>query len=106
MPYFERDHPDIAEYYGTNCRRLFNLIFPGPYAPEISFLGSARPAFGAIPPMSEMQARYLAMVLNREVSLPSVEEMEKKAAALEKRWDTRFWDDQRIKSEYVIVSCR
>ena len=44
---------------------------------KIGFFGFARPAFGAIPPTTEMQARLWAMVLNEDVTLPSQEEMVK-----------------------------
>lgn len=62
-------------------------------------MGSARPAFGAIPPLSELQARYLAMVLSKEISLPSVKEMEEAARVQEAEWNARFAEDLRIKSK-------
>jgi len=92
----------LACEYGPNPRKLYKQIFPPRYGHEVAFFGFARPAFGSLPPTSEMQARYYAMVVNGEKHLPSVEEMEKMAEEDKKEWDRRFsYDSPRIKGGWV-----
>ena len=58
---------DIAER-GKNPRLLYKQsIFPAFPTAEVAFFGFARPAFGAIPPCSEMQSRLYAMVTNGNI---------------------------------------
>ena len=40
--------------------QIFAIEHPG----EIAFFGFARPAFGSIPPLVEMQARYYSLIIN------------------------------------------
>lgn len=47
-----------------------------PAVRSLGFIGFLRPAFGAIPPLAELQARLFALVLSETVGLPSVTEME------------------------------
>ncbi len=42
---------------------------------SLAFIGFVRPAFGAIPPLAELQARWFALLLSDEVNLPSISEM-------------------------------
>jgi dimethylaniline monooxygenase (N-oxide forming) len=58
FPFLEKDHPDLAECF--NPRKLYKHIIPPQYGPDITFYGFARPAFGSLPPTSEMQARYVS----------------------------------------------
>ena len=39
---------------------------------SLAFIGFVRPAFGAIPPLAELQARWFALLLSGEVKLPSI----------------------------------
>lgn len=104
FPYFDKYHPDLATEFGTNPRKLFKQIFPPPYKGEVAFFGFARPAFGSLPPTSEMQARYYAMVLNGEKELPSVEDMVDIAAKDKEEWDRRFkYDSPRLKGRDKTV---
>jgi dimethylaniline monooxygenase (N-oxide forming) len=47
---------------------------------SLGFIGFARPAFGAIPPLAELQARWFALVAAGRSSLPSREMMEASVA--------------------------
>jgi len=42
---------------------------------ELFFVGFARPCFGAIPPLSEMQARWYALLCSKKLSLPDKQTM-------------------------------
>lgn len=42
---------------------------------SLGFIGFLRPAFGAIPPLAELQARWFARLQSGRASLPSLEEM-------------------------------
>ena len=55
-------------------RRLYKHVFiPG--EPTLAFVGFARPNVGALPPLAEMQSRWIAKVFAGEVSLPDAETM-------------------------------
>ena len=70
----------FLETPSVDNRKLYKHVFiPG--EPTLAFIGFARPNVGALPPLSEMQARWFARVLAGEVSLPDAETMEKIAQA-------------------------
>lgn len=97
FPYFDEYHEPIC-YAGMNPRTNYKQIFSIDYPGEIGFFGFARPAFGSIPPTTEMQARLFALVVNGEIELPSKEEMRRVAAADKLNWETRFgYDSKRVK---------
>ncbi len=60
----------------NNYRELYKHVFM-PDDPTIAFVGFARPNIGALPPLAEMQARWIARVFAGEVSLPTAEQMKK-----------------------------
>lgn len=78
FPFAEETHPDINEY-GQNPRLLYKQIFHPNYGSEVAYFGFARPAFGSIPPTSEMQSRFYSMVVNGDLDLPCKAKMEKVA---------------------------
>lgn len=78
FPFAEETHPDINEY-GQNPRLLYKQIFHPNYGSEVAYFGFARPAFGSIPPTSEMQSRFYSMVVNGDLDLPCKTKMEKVA---------------------------
>jgi dimethylaniline monooxygenase (N-oxide forming) len=41
----------------------------------LGFIGFLRPAFGAIPPLSELQARWFALLVSERLTLPDADEM-------------------------------
>jgi dimethylaniline monooxygenase (N-oxide forming) len=43
---------------------------------SLSFIGFLRPAFGAIPPLAELQARWFALLQSGKLELPSSENMQ------------------------------
>lgn len=54
----------------ANPRKWFKHCFPPELGDKIAFLGYARPAQGGIPQCSELLARYVALLLNNERTLP------------------------------------
>ncbi len=58
----------------TGERRFLHLINPA-VGPSLGFIGMVRPAFGAIPPIAELQARYFALLQSEAVRLPDDDEM-------------------------------
>ncbi len=97
FPFLDEFHPEICRAGmapRTNFKQVFCIDYPG----EIAFFGFARPAFGSIPPTTEMQARLFAMVSNGELALPSKEEMRRVAEADQQNWEGRFgYDAKRVK---------
>jgi dimethylaniline monooxygenase (N-oxide forming) len=97
FPFFEEHHPELAEA-ARNPRLQYKQIFNPCYGSEIAFFGFARPAFGSIPPTTEMQSRFYSMVINGELTLPSKEEMQEIAAKDQANWDYRFgYDAKRVR---------
>lgn len=56
-------------------RQLYKNIFH-PDLPNIGFVGFARPNIGAMPPVTELQARYFAGIASGRLSLPSPAQMQ------------------------------
>jgi dimethylaniline monooxygenase (N-oxide forming) len=97
FPFFDEFHQDAC-YAGMNPRTNYKQVFCIAYPGEISFFGFARPAFGSIPPTTEMQARLFALVMNGELELPSKETMAAVAEFDQKNWEHRFgYDAKRVK---------
>lgn len=59
---------------GWDWRQLYKKVFH-PRLPGVAFIGFARPHIGAIPPVTELQARYFAGVASGRLSLPEREAM-------------------------------
>jgi len=70
---FETRMPFLDEALATAPRFLntFNPVV----GVNLSFIGFLRPAFGAIPPLAELQARWFASVQSGQLALPSKIEM-------------------------------
>ncbi|HET7460280.1 MAG TPA: FAD-dependent oxidoreductase [Longimicrobium sp.] len=77
-PYLEEHHPELVAAV-KNPRALYKrMLIPG-RGLDIAWVGYARPAFGSVPPIAEMQARYLALLLSGARALPSEAEMRRDA---------------------------
>jgi len=74
-------------------RNLYKNTFHPKFGTEIVWTGFARPGIGSIPPVAEMQARYVALIISGERQLPSVEEMNRIIQADSKRIIEQFIDD-------------
>ena len=71
---------------GTDPRKWFKYIFYNE-DPSLAFVGFARPIFGSIPGLAELQSRYVAKVFAGACRLPGPAQRR----ALTER-DARFWD--------------
>jgi Flavin-binding monooxygenase-like len=58
----------------TRPSRFLETFVPSIGA-SLAFIGFLRPAFGAIPPLAELQARWLALLLSGKTELPPAAEM-------------------------------
>jgi dimethylaniline monooxygenase (N-oxide forming) len=58
----------------ASAPRFLHTFHPGLGA-TLAFIGFLRPAFGAIPPLAELQARWFALLLSGRRALPSAEAM-------------------------------
>ena len=70
FPFFEAHMPTLAQRE-ADARGRFKHIFCPDLGPTLAFIGYARPAFGAVPPLSELGARYWVQLLARERDLPA-----------------------------------
>lgn len=75
FPFLETIVPDFCSC--PDVRTLWKHSFHPDLGSDIIWSGFARPAFGALPPCSEMQARYIAMVHSEQRHLPPKDIMQK-----------------------------
>lgn len=68
FPFFdETSHPAVDLHVSSpNHRNRYLHMIDLDVGASLAFIGYSRPAFGAIPPLSEMAARYWAMLLTGE----------------------------------------
>ncbi len=68
FPFFdETSHPAVDLHVSSpNHRNRYLHMIDLDVGTSLAFIGYSRPAFGAIPPLSEMAARYWAMLLTGE----------------------------------------
>ena len=71
---FETRVPFLPRSFATSPR-FFHTFHPG-LGHSLAFIGFLRPAFGAIPPLTELQARWFALLLSGSRSLPDPECMQ------------------------------
>lgn len=58
-----------------NPRNLYKQMIHPEYGNLISIVGWARPSQGGLPACSEMQARYMALLISNDMNLPTKEKM-------------------------------
>jgi dimethylaniline monooxygenase (N-oxide forming) len=71
---------------GSDPRGWYKYVF-SPDDPSLAFVGFARPIFGSIPGIAELQSRLVAAVFSGRVALP-----DREARARTIREDRRFWN--------------
>jgi len=72
---FETRTPFVDETLAMAPRFLHT--FHTEIGSSLGFIGFVRPAFGAIPPLAELQARWFALIQSGRVALPSQAEMQR-----------------------------
>lgn len=75
-----------------NVRNLFKHMIHPDIGPSFSLIGWARPAQGGVPACSEMQARYLALLLAGKKTLPLKDDLLRQIKS-DKEWEEDFFDD-------------
>ena len=97
FPMFDEHHPEIS-FHGQNPRTNYKQVMCIAHPGEIAFFGFARPAFGSIPPTTEMQSRFFVAHLNGELDIPTTDEMIASAELDQANWESRFgYDAKRVK---------
>jgi dimethylaniline monooxygenase (N-oxide forming) len=74
--FLEQDLPEVARAASMPRANLYKHCVHPAVGPSLFFCGLARPAFGAIPPISEMQARWFVRLCTGGASLPSRKRLE------------------------------
>ena len=99
---FRLSFPFLESLPGQVARRvekprgLYKRMFIPEVGADLSFLGFLRPAVGAIPPCSELQARYLALLLTGQRRLPAMADMQ---ADID-------WHESQDRAQFPITSTR
>lgn len=84
--------------YFENPRNLFKHMIHPKFGNRIGLIGWARPSQGGLPACSEMQARYMALLISGVNPLPEQKEMEASILKDIKYYDRFFDDSKNIKS--------
>ena len=93
FPALEQSFPIQAMEARRPRHHLFKHVIHPDLGPEIVWGGYARPAFGAIPQMAEMQARWFALLCRGDLSLPTPDEMRKVIDSDNRRALAQFPED-------------
>ncbi|KCV68695.1 hypothetical protein H696_04983 [Fonticula alba] len=97
FPFIDAEDPALADLRVEKNRpkNLYKFVFPidRPHS-TLAFIGLIQP-FGAIMPVSEIQARWVAGVLRGALKLPSVVEMRRQTDAELKAMDQLFYESDR-----------
>ena len=80
LPYLAQHFPDLTKDVEKTLQCMFKNILHPKYGDAISFVGFVRPQFGSIPPMAEMQCRWLALLFSGRREVPHFCELERVAA--------------------------
>jgi dimethylaniline monooxygenase (N-oxide forming) len=70
---FQQKYPFLPE---ANPKQAYKYVFD-PADPTLAYAGTARPVFGSIPALAELQARWISAVFAGRCQLPSSEAMQK-----------------------------
>lgn len=97
--FLERSLPEVAAAALRPRSTLYKHCIYPETGSTLFFMGLARPAFGAIPPIAEMQARWFALLCTGAVSLPPRSQMEQAIKDDDKEARAQFPDDaERLRS--------
>jgi dimethylaniline monooxygenase (N-oxide forming) len=88
-------HPFFSH---TDIHDLYKLVFASGTNGTLAFVGTARPVFGSIPALSELQARWAAAVFAGRCRLPTERVMARRRRAYWERHARLYpHDDKRLK---------
>ena len=110
FPYFDQTDPMLERISieGRRSHRLYKQCFHPDLGAELCWIGFARPALGAVPPLIELQARWFALLCSNKLTLPSkddmIEQTDKYVQYLQ--WQLTPYRIQRLGSltDYLIYS--
>lgn len=80
--------PDLLKE--TDPRSLYKHMFHPQYRDKIVWIGWARPAIGSQFPLTEMQARFFALICTGQLTLPTSEKMEEVASIDQAKYLEQF----------------
>ncbi|MBD2318257.1 flavin-containing monooxygenase [Phormidium tenue] len=83
-----------SELYFEDIRDCYLQVFHPSFRDKIAFIGFIRPTQGGIPLISELQARYYALVLSAKRSLP--ENLEILAQQDKAKWKNEFYETPNV----------
>jgi Flavin-binding monooxygenase-like len=93
FPALEESFPKQAKDARMPRQHLYKHVIHPELGTAVVWGGYARPAFGAIPPLAEMQARWFALLCRGDLELPSPDKMREVIDADNERAMKQFPDD-------------
>ncbi len=95
---FDFFHEDLDQPDLNNPRHLFKHMIHPELGSDIAFIGFARPAAGGQPAISEMQARYFALLTSGKRQLPPVSELKDRIARDRQVEEALFCNNPNLKT--------
>jgi len=92
FPLLEGSYPELAQR-AIKPYNMWKHIIDPETGTGIMFMGFARPAFGAVPPIAENQSRLITRIISGEHEVPAREEMEATIAKDKANYARRFSRD-------------
>ncbi|AXT51933.1 hypothetical protein D1818_14150 [Aquimarina sp. BL5] len=79
-------------------RSLFKQMIHPEFGSKLSIIGWARPSQGGLPACSEMQARYMALLISGKKELPSNKQLKEEIKQDKAYYDGMFYHSKRLRS--------
>ena len=95
-PFFRRD---------LASRSLYRRILDPALGRSVAFVGFVRPAIGAIPPIAEMQSRWVAQVLAGRIPVPDADQMRAEIAD-DDAWTREAFPKDHEQIPYIVAHVR
>ena len=74
---YRQDFPflDASAAPANSSNALYEYMFDTRFREKLAFIGFVRPGVGTVPAISELQGRYLGLILNGTITLPGADAM-------------------------------
>jgi dimethylaniline monooxygenase (N-oxide forming) / hypotaurine monooxygenase len=94
-------------FFGSRpvSRSLYRRILDPEIGPRVAFVGFVRPAIGAIPPIAEMQSRWVAQVLAGRIPIPDADQMRAQIAG-DDAWTREAFPKDHEQLPYIVANAR
>jgi dimethylaniline monooxygenase (N-oxide forming) len=101
---YDDDFSFVKDVNITHARQLYRHSYHPALGASVAFIGWARPAEGGVPPCSEMQSRYFALLCSGKRTLPPPERLEQLIQMENSAEEAAFADAPSLKTVVPYVA--